>query len=160
MTSLYKKIVLPIVLMITLILSIISAVSIYTIKMKIQPDIKYLTENSLNAKVREIDLWLNYNIKSMQQLASNFKDTEFNDKSKIEIIKKLNEYKNSSHADYNSLGFITLNGEKFVTDGSHFSVQSREYYKKINESGLDTIVSKNIVSMSDGKSIVLIIVSV
>lgn len=160
MTSLYKKIVLPVVLMITLILSIISVVSIYTIKIKIQPDIKYLTENSLNSKVREIDLWLNYNIKSMQQLASNFKNTEFSDKSKIEIIEKLNEYKNNSQADYDSLGFITLSGEKFVTDGSHFNVQSREYYKKINESNLDTIVSKNIVSMSDGKNIVLIIASV
>jgi len=160
MTSLYKKIVLPVVLMITLILSIISAVSIYTIKMKIQPDIKYLTENSLNSKVREIDLWLNYNIKSMQQLALNFKNIEFSDKSKIEIIEKLNEYKDNSQADYDSLGFITLNGGKFVTDGSHFNVQSREYYKRINESALDTIVSKNIVSMSDGKSIVLIIASV
>lgn len=160
MTSLYKKIVLPVVLMITLILSIISVVSIYTIKLKIQPDIKYLTENSLNSKVREIDLWLNYNIQSMQQLASSFKTTEFSDIRKIEIIEKLNEYKNNSQADYDSLGFITLSGEKFVTDGSHFNVQSREYYKKINESNLDTIVSKNIVSMSDGKNIVLIIASV
>ncbi|WP_019230437.1 sensor histidine kinase [Sedimentibacter sp. B4] len=160
MTSLYKKIVLPVVLMITLILSIISVVSIYTIKMKIQPDIKYLTENSLNSKVREIDLWLNYNIESMQQLASSLKNTEFSDIRKTEIIEKLNEYKNNSQADYDSLGFITLNGEKFVTDGSHFNVQSREYYKKINESNLDTIVSKNIVSMSDGKNIVLIIASV
>ncbi len=160
MTSLYKKIVLPVVLMITLILSIVSAVSIYTIKMKIQPDIKYLAENSLNSKVREIDLWLNYNIKSIQQLASSFKNTEFSDKTKIEIIEKLNEYKDNSYADYDSLGFITLNGEKFVTDGSHFNVLSREYYKKINESDLDTIVSQNIVSMSDGKSIVLIIASV
>lgn len=160
MTSLYKKIVLPVVLMITLILSIISAVSIYTIKMKIQPDIKYLTENSLHSKVREIDLWLNYNIKSIQQLASSFKNTDFIDKNRIEIIKKLNEYKSNSQADYDSLGFITLSGEKFVTDGSHFNVQSREYYKKINESDLDTIVSKNIVSMSDGKNIVLIIASV
>lgn len=160
MTTLYNKIVLGVLLIVSVTVAAVSTVAIWAINTRISPDIEQLTMDSMNAKVSEIDLWLNYNMQSISQLAESFEDISITKENTNTILDRLNRYKATAQTHYESLGFITVDGNKYITDGTKFNVTEREYYLRLQNEDLKTVVSKNIVSLSNNKNIVLIVTKV
>lgn len=160
MTSLYNKIVIRVILIVSLTIMAVSAVSIWAIRTRILPDIQKLTMDGMASKVNEIDLWINYNIQSIVQLAQGLENTTISEENSSDILAKLVKYKNSSKTHYESLGFITPNGKKHVTDGTTFDVTEREYFSRLKQEKVQTVISKNLISLSNNKHIVLIVTKI
>ena len=55
------------------------------------------------------------------------------------------------------MGYITLSGNKYLTDLSEFNVSDRSYFKELQDSQKDVVISDVIASKSNEEQIVLIV---
>ncbi|WP_314837559.1 cache domain-containing protein [Solobacterium moorei] len=93
----------------------------------------------------------------MRQFATRFTDEELTEDNHEEILYLLTQYKNDSNIQYESLGYITLSGNKYLTDLSEFNVSDRSYFKELQDSQKDVVISDVIASKSNEEQIVLIV---
>lgn len=157
MRSLYSKIIIPITTLISISLISIMIFSVMNINMFISPDIKKTTMDLIESKSNEISYWLNMRISEMKQLAGEIKEDDITKDNIEEYIMKLKEYQESNSENYESFGLVTTNGLKYLTSGEVIEVGNREYFKKISEGSEEFIVSDPIISKSNNKKIILIV---
>lgn len=157
MRSLYSKIIIPITTLISISLISIMIFSVMNINMFISPDIKKTTMDLIESKSNEISYWLNMRISEMKQLAGEIKEDDITKDNIEEYIMKLKEYQESNSENYESFGLVTTNGLKYLTSGEVIEVGNREYFKEISEGSQEFIVSDPIISKSNNKKIILIV---
>lgn len=157
MRSLYSKIIIPITTLISISLISIMIFSVMNINMFISPDIKKTTMDLIESKSNEISYWLNMRISEMKQLAGEINEDDITKDNIEEYIKSLKEYQDSNSENYESFGLVTTHGLKYLTSGEVIEVENREYFKKISEGSEEFIVSDPIISKSNNKKIILIV---
>ena len=59
-----------------------------------------------------------------------------------------------------SMGYVTLEGEKHVTDGTVFSIVERPYFQKMLAENKRTVISDSIESRANGRNIILIVTKI
>lgn len=161
MKSLYRKMIFPMIALIIIVAIITGGVAIYSIRSSIAPDIKNLTMDIMQSKADQVDLWLASNVQLVEQMARALYDTDLSGRNAEEVMTLLRRYQDREGNPFESLGYITLEGEKFVTDDSRFFVNDREYYMRLQEEAADTVVSRVIRSKAhNAEDIVLIVTKV
>lgn len=157
MRSLYSKIIIPITTLIIISLTSIMIISVININLFISPDIKKTTKDLIESKSNEISYWLNMRISEMKQLSGGIKDESLTKDNLGEYIDKLKAYQGVNKENYESFGIITTDGCKYLSSGEIITVDSRKYFKKISDSDVEYIVTDPIISKSNNKKIILII---
>lgn len=157
MRSLYSKIIIPITTLIIISLTSIMIFSVININLFISPDIKKTTKDLIESKSNEISYWLNMRISEMKQLAGGIKAESLTKENLGEYIEKLKAYQGVNKENYESFGIITMDGLKYLSSGEIITVDSRKYFKEISDSDVEYIVTDPIISKSNNKKIILII---
>lgn len=157
MKKFYDLIIQKFILILICSILCISAISIFTIHQRILPKINQLAKNHINTQVSDINLWFQFNREIIRQFATRFTDEELTEDNHEEILYLLTQYKNDSNIQYESLGYITLSGNKYLTDLSEFNVSDRSYFKELQDSQKDVVISDVIASKSNEEQIVLIV---
>ncbi len=159
MVSLYSKIVRPIIAMFIVVVILISATMIISINRNIEPEIDYWVENSFNSKLQEIDFWLEFNIRAINQLSDEISFVHERLESEDEILDILEIFR-LNNVDYSSLSYISVDGYSVVTNNTSFDVTDREYFQTISQNPESTILSDSFISRADGESIILIVTGI
>lgn len=150
--TLYDKITGPIRLIwIAGILILLAALEIF-IRVIILPAIHELSLDMLNSKSASISYFLDSQAEQLGQVGDMLNPRESLEKS-MEKLKFLDQVEHS----YESLGIVDTNGVVHVTSDIQFSIREREYYRKIQDEGTDTVFSEPVTSLENGKMIVLIL---
>lgn len=157
MKKFYDLIIQKFILILICSILCISAISIFTIHQRILPKINQLAKNHINTQVSDINLWFQFNREIIRQFATRFTDEELTEENHEKILHLLTQYKNDSNIQYESLGYITLSGNKYLTDLSEFNVSDRSYFKELQDSQKDVVISDVIASKSNEEQIVLIV---
>lgn len=157
MKTLYRKLVIPIMICFILALSASLFLSIYQIDVVIRSDIENLTNELLQSKANEIDNFLSSRTVEMEALANVLALQEPTDIEQTLVtisayLDKLN--------DYESLGIIDQDGYKHVTTGAVFDVSSREYYQQITSISASTYIGNPVVSLDNEESIFIIVTKI
>lgn len=160
MRSLYSKIIMPIAALIIISVTSIMIFSVINIKLFIVPDIKQTTEDLIYSKSNEISYWLSMRMSEMKQLLSAIDIEEVNKEEVEKYIKMLRNYQIRNVENYESLGIISKEGTKFLTNGDVISVDSREYFKEISEVDKDYIITDPIISKSNEVELILILMKI
>ncbi|MBW9212195.1 MULTISPECIES: sensor histidine kinase [Terrabacteria group] len=160
MKRLYDVIVHRVFLMLIASILCISSISVFTIYRYILPNMQQLVDNHVKTQVSDINLWFQFNSELIRLYATQFQNEEISSKNKIHLLHKLEEFKEKSNIQYDSLGFITKEGRKYVTDNSSFSVDDRSYFAKLKSSNQDVVISDVIESKSNKNKIILILAKI
>ena len=157
MKSFYQLIMKPIVVGIIILTMSITLTTILFMNKMITPDIEKLASSILNLKINEVDNWLSDHIKTTESIANSLSETSLTDDNRQGVINLLDTIQNKSSNEYESMGFITNEGEKYLTNGSHFNVSERDYYQTLLNSYDRTHLSMNIYSQANQAQVVLIV---
>lgn len=150
--TLYDKVTRPIRLIwIAGILILLAALEIF-ISVIVLPAIHELNIDMLNAKSESISYFLDSQAEQLAQIGEMLNPGESLERS-LERLKFLDQVEHS----YESMGIVDTEGVVHVTSDIQFSITQREYYKKIQENGTDTVFSEPVISLENGKMIVLIL---
>lgn len=156
MKSFYQHIMKPLMIgSVILVLTLALATIVYMNRI-ITPDIDKLASEILSLKVDEVDNWLNRHINVSENLALLLAETPLTTENRESVLAILDNKKLQTSQEYESLGFITLEGEKYLTNGAHFSVTDRDYYQQLKEPNL-THLSMTISSQANAAQVVLIV---
>lgn len=157
MKSFYHHIMKPLIIGIVILVLTLALASIIYMNRIITPDIEKLASEILSLKVAEIDNWLNRHINTSENLATILAEIPLNTDNRESVLAILDNKKQQTVNEYESLGFITLEGEKYLTNGSHFSVKNRDYYQQLVNEPNRTHLSMNINSQANAAQVVLIV---
>lgn len=160
MKKFFQLIVEQITVLIICAILCISTISIFTITQRILPQIHHLVQDQVNTQVSDINLWFQFNREIIRQYANTFRDESLTEENHLHILELLREYQQDTNIRYESLGFITLEGEKFLTDDSDFTVNDRAYFLELTNTNKDVVISDVITSKSNQEKIVLIVAKV
>lgn len=157
MRTFYQHIMKPIILGTIILTMSIGMFTIFFMNKMITPDIEKLAHSILNLKIEEIDNWLSDYIATNDRLADSLATTSLTTDNKQEVLSILAAAKQKKESDYESMGFITTDGDKYLTNGSHFTVTNRNYFQKLSHSFDRTHLSMAISSQANQANVVLII---
>lgn len=160
MKRLYDVIVKRVFLILIVSIISISTISLCTIYAYILPNVRHLVNNHVLTQVSDINLWFQFNSELIRLYATQFQKEEISVQNQKKLLAKLNEFKEKSNIQYDSLGFITLDGQKYVTDNAHFQVLDRSYFKELKDSNKDVVISDVIESKSNKNKIILILAKI
>ncbi|MGM0126331.1 two-component system, sensor histidine kinase YesM [Enterococcus sp. AZ194] len=158
--TILKVVIQPLILSLVLISSLFLLSAVIFLKQNVYPDISTLGNELLQAKSNEIDLWLESRIEIMERMGIIFGEQEFSSKNKTMLLTKLSKQREFDQHEYDSMGFITLTGKKYLTNGSSFDVSNRRYFERIQQSSENHVVSSLISSKADNQKVVLIVTKV
>lgn len=156
MKSFYQHIMKPLMIGSVVLVLTLALATIGYMNRIITPDIDKLASEILSLKVDEVDNWLNRHINVSENLALLLADTPLTTENRESVLAILDNKKMQTSQEYESLGFITLEGEKYLTNGAHFSVTDRDYYQQLKEPNL-TQLSMTISSQANAAQVVLIV---
>ncbi|MCW6667412.1 histidine kinase [Aerococcaceae bacterium NML190938] len=151
--SILKPLALSLIL---LSVTVLTTTALY-IQSTITPDILQLTDALLATKVQSVDTWLAHHIASIEQLCQLLDEEDFTQSNANNLISQLTKQQQLAPNTYDSLGFITPEGYKFLTTGEHFDVQHRDYFTQLKDSQQSSIVSSIISSKADNRQLILIV---
>ncbi|MCW6664775.1 histidine kinase [Aerococcaceae bacterium NML191219] len=154
--NLIHSILKPLALSLILLSVTVLATTALYIQSTITPDILQLTDALLATKVQSVDTWLAHHIASIEQLCQLLDEEDFTQSNANNLISQLTKQQLAPNT-YDSLGFITLEGYKFLTTGEHFDVQHRDYFTQLKDSQQSSIVSSIISSKADNRQLILIV---
>lgn len=160
MKRLYNVIVHRVVLLLIASILCISSISVFTIYRYILPNMQQLVNNHVNTQVGNINLWFQFNSELIRLYATQFQKEEISGQNYKHLLTKLEEFKNKSNIQYDSLGFITLDGRKYVTDHSNFNVEDRSYFAELKSGRKDVVISDVIESKSNKNKLILILAKI
>lgn len=147
----------PLALSLILLGVTVLATTAFYIHSTITPDILHLTNALLETKVQSVDAWLAHHIDSIEQLCQLLDGEDFSQNNATYLISQLTKQQQLASNTYDSLGFITLEGYKFLTTGEHFDVRNRDYFTQLKGSQQNSIVSSIISSKADNRQLILIV---
>lgn len=155
MKGIYRYLITP-VIGVTLLLTICIAVfSIYGIHTRITPQMERMSTETLQARADQVSTWLESKIMEIEYLAYMIRDEDISNEE--QLMGRISRFLDQTTHSFESMGYVTLDGIKHVTDGSTFDVTQRAYYRKILEEGTRTVISDSIASRANGEKIILII---
>ena len=152
MKRLYNVIVHRVVLLLIASILCISSISVFTIYRYILPNMQQLVNNHVNTQVGNINLWFQFNSELIRLYATQFQKEEISGQNYKHLLAKLEEFKNKSNIQYDSLGFITLDGRKYVTDHSNFNVEDRPYFAELKSGRKDVVISDALTFMAGDRA--------
>lgn len=155
--NLIHSILKPLALSLILLSVTVLATTALYIQSTITPDILQLTNALLTTKVQSVDTWLAHHIASIEQLCQLLDEEDFTQVNADNLLAQLAKQQQLAPNTYDSLGFITPEGYKFLTTGEHFDVQYRDYFTQLKDSQQSSIVSSIISSKADNRQLILIV---
>lgn len=152
MTTLYQKIIRPVLLLWVLAITLLLFLQKFFTDAVFMPAIEEMSMDILEAKAESISYFLDSQTEHLKQVAKMLSQEE-------SLSENLGQLKFLSETDetFESLGIVDKNGVVHVTSGIDFSITKREYYQIIQASGQDTVLSVPVSSIENGKMIVLIL---
>ncbi len=160
MKSIYHHLIVPVITVILLLTAAVACFTLYGIRGTIAPQMERLETDTLQARADQVSIWMESKVTEVEHLAEMFREYTFEGSEGEESLIRLREFLESNTHSFESMGYVTLDGEKHVTDGSVFSIKDRPYFRKIQEAGSRTVISDSVESKANGKKIILIITQV
>lgn len=114
---------------------------------------KDLTQQIVDAKSDQISAWIEERVKDVREIASQVEFLNMDRETTLGLLNNISD----ENLDYESLGIIDDEGIAHVSDGSRFSINSRDYYNNIKNSRKDFVISDPIKSKSNDEDIVIIL---
>lgn len=157
MKSFFETLMRPLVLVIVLLTMLFSGLTIFYLNRNVTPDIYSLSYELLKSKAGEVDLWLFRHVNTVEQLGVLLSDKTFNYQNKEVLLSKLEAQRILNDTVYDSLGFITIDGDKYLTNGASFNVSNRPYFEKLKNSDRRSVISMALHSKADDNQVVLFV---
>lgn len=114
---------------------------------------KNLTSQMVEARSGEISSWIEERRNEIKLIGDQIHYSNMNLDEGLDYMNFILEGNNS----YESLGIIDHEGIAWISDRSKFSIINRDYYREINESGSNFIISNPLVSRSNEEDIVIML---
>lgn len=151
-TTLYNKITRPILLLwVGAIALLLILLAVFT-NVIVLPAIEELSLDMLEAKADSISYFLDSQTEQLKRIG-NMLDADEEREESLQRLKFLDQVEDS----YESLGIVDRGGVVHVTSDIQFSIANRDYYRQIEASGEDAVLSEPVVSRENDELIVLIL---
>lgn len=160
MKSIYHYLLVPVISIILILAFTVAAFSLYGLHSRIAPELEALSTDALQARADQVSLWLDSKITEIEYLSYTFSDYSFQEEDHAVLLKGLNNFLDKNNHSFESLGIITMDGTKHVTDGSSFNVTERAYFQDVKQIDVRTAISSTIYSKANSERIILIITEV
>lgn len=157
MKSFYQHIMKPLIIGSVILVLTLALATIAYMNRIITPDIDKLASEILSLKVEEVDNWLKRHMNMSENMANLLAETPLTIDNRESVLAILDSKKQQTNHEYESLGFITLEGEKYLTNGAHFNVTDRDYYQQLLKKADLTHLSMTINSQANAAQVVLIV---
>lgn len=155
MKKLYDLVYRRSVWLIVLTALVISSISLGIIQGGIVPQVKELASMHVDQKEKEIDAFIEKNKQSLRYLAGFLETIPMDAEHDQEILRVLQTFQKNSETQYESLGYITINGMKHVTGNEVFNVSDRDYFKELQTN--EYVITDPFISRSNKEKIILMI---
>lgn len=113
-----------------------------------------LTEKLVEAKVAQIDGWLQQRTGELKVITENTPLVAMNIARTRQYLRALGA---NHREEFESFAIATLEGDAWTSDDIYIDIRDRDYFKRITSENLDYVVSEPIISKSNNEPIVVII---
>lgn len=153
MKSIQKEINTYIILSFLILFLLLTLVIDKEMNQSVVPMSKELTQEIVNAKSEQISFWLRERVEDVGALAYEIDELDLNKEEALSFLARIA----SKNDNYESMGLIDTNGDIYVSDGSKFTVNNRDYYERVLMGDSNFVISNPIKSKSNEKDIVIIL---
>ncbi len=155
--SLRLKIIISFVLCIIIIIFPLLYVLENTVKNSALEQAEYQTLQLINSKSNEISSWLNQRISEIRIIHEYALTNEMDIKSLKPYLARLNKSLSKQYGSLNETFAVGgTDGYGWVNDNITINISGRDYFEKAMKSDMEYIISKPVVSKSDGTQVFII----
>ena len=160
MKSIYLHLIIPVISVILVLTGAIAGFSVHGIRTGIAPQFECMGMETLQARNDQISVWLEAKVTEVEYLADMLRDFDFDKIHGEAALTRLQDFLERNTNSFESMGYVTLEGEKHVTDGTVFSIVERPYFQKMLAENKRTVISDSIESRANGRNIILIVTKI